>query len=691
MRPSEILNPVQCKLPNNSFYPILQNYIIDIIRETPSFFKNKLKIIDGVCKYDLSDDEKKFFDKYIIFRPKGLENIPQIKKYFNIEKIHSGKISQYEIDFIDWIEKKPSMIAVLLGNVGWGKTTLLRHFFFYLIQQYGKRIAQKIIPIYIDLKSFINEVESISRSRDIEGFKKLFYFKIIRQSISNVCIPLLKKGNGFHSEEVWSFLKQCDPELDFVEDFIAHCYSDPTEFDKQIFKNRKKFIDENEAYYWVLKFLKEKNGYSPILIIDNADPLSVDVINILVKYIHAKCELLDLQAIISLRPNTFYEIKNKYEHFNEVFANFRIKLNEPEPTQILYNGLKLMRKEINRSINGTIQFGNIRLSTKDILNICEILIKLLLSDAVKEFLRNVSKGDLDNWAHLLKVYAQSGFLDEHNALKRILTEKGYNKSEFQEYFPQWIAFASIITHNYSTYFRNHRIARPKDTIINLFSNRQYRVNNQLIRVHLLSYFYNDQQNISALKDLYFDTFWDNNSSIDYKRCVKAINFALKRLINCGLLSSADIFKISSNDDLEKINKLEITSSGAYYLNTLVKRNEYLRYMKDGCYIDDGFEIINCSESRSRAEIYNNIYSFIKFLYQKECKWYSKMNRKQKDLFKDFFSYNGNFHFTRFLGIAMRDYGQKGYLRNDRDFKTIYIHQFSDLIQKIETAENNILK
>lgn len=139
----------------------------------------------------------------------------------------------------------------------------------------------------------------------------------------------------------------------------------------------------------------------------------------------------------------------------------------------------------------------------------------------------------------------------------------------------------IITTNYKTFFPANRAPTTKDLIINLFNNKSWSTNNQFIRLHILFFLSRDTANMEFLISMYADQFGSDPTITE-----KSIHYALRILINSGLVTSNKYYKIDSDKEAGNIQDIEINPmTGSFYINFFLYNFEYLYYIKDDVDLD----------------------------------------------------------------------------------------------------------
>jgi len=119
---------------------------------------------------------------------------------------------------------------------------------------------------------------------------------------------------------------------------------------------------------------------------------------------------------------------------------------------------------------------------------------------------------------------------------------------------------------------------------------------------------------------------------------KSINHALRRLINAGLLKSAEYYYLDNDKLAGRIDGLEIDKSGYFYIQKLIYNFEYLSYLKDDVdygdyevYIEDNIDAVSLKDR------YASVIKFIEFYFERETELLESFSIKKLQKYRASFS------------------------------------------------------
>ncbi len=625
---------------NNEFYLQLNDLFLKFLDDFPDYIESNEEFTNGDFLYkDNEELIKQYLSKYIYFN-KLLDYDyynELLSKIFNLSDLPRNLISENEIDLLRLMfGDEKNDVSVILGKVGWGKTTLVKYVLKFLLKY--KKKECKFIPIHLDFNLYVNKLNS---ENDRVKSVKLLY-KLLRKKVLKINSNTLHVDN----ENYWTFLKS-------LEDFSEYKQEEATllkiyKEDKiEYFKLRSKLLKKNNAILYSLKYLKQEYNSKIIIFIDNIDPVNDIPTQAILVELYKIVKVYKIKAIVSFRPNTYSEIENKKEGVFDTFTPKSITLCKPRAKYIFKSKLKYLKKNEK---DGKLQilFGNRILKSESTFELLESYLILLKNKHVSNFLDNICSGNLRVWSKTLKIFFSSGYLKEHRLYSNYLKYK-LPKEEYKEYYnPEWIAFSSIITSNHTMFFPSYEGDRRKDLIINLFNNKTFSFNTSIIRLNILQFFNHEASEINTLKRIYMEVFkcYSEQEDIEY-----SINYAVRILINAGLISSNRVYKVDADESINYIRDLKIEESGQYYLSVLIVHLDYLKFMKDDVHMPEEYldEIYGSKKSRSNKRTFLDIIKFLSFLTKTEFELIDELDIKSLKLYIKYFSIGSEFIlFTSFI-------------------------------------------
>ena len=154
MKPNEKYDPNEHAVPENSLYSNFQSLFFNLLNDSPKIDETKTKYDFNGFEYQITQEEKDFYSyHYLCFSELiKYESNDNIKKILSSEDFSKYTIGKKELDIIDFLFFIPKQYCVILGDVGWGKSTLIKYMFYYLFPSVNP-ITKKIFPIYLDFNN----------------------------------------------------------------------------------------------------------------------------------------------------------------------------------------------------------------------------------------------------------------------------------------------------------------------------------------------------------------------------------------------------------------------------------------------------------------------------------------------------------------------------------------------------------
>jgi len=564
------LDPEDYKIKDNQFYIELNEYFEKLMPTTPSFDRKEFKYIkDEGFSYSLSPEELEFYkEDYMVFSELvNISNSEIIRENFLLNDMlkNNVQIGYQEKDILEVIySTNVKKITVIEGGIGWGKTTLLRYSFCFLLRYLKNK--KNVIPFYFDLDK--NGWNTISSDTEIES--KFIALELIPQIRKNCKISIL-------DEEFWSFVKEhSDIDAAKLSDYeeAQLALNKPQKTVDNIYLRRQELIDSsNDINLLRLKYYKQVVGAMPILIIDNIDPLNNKTISGILKTVYGLTEKYFVKAILPIRPTTLHEIRHNKDSLFKILKNTDIKLAKPVPRDIIGFNLQKLSNSFNK-ISRPVEINNITFTNINVLKITNVFFQLLQNPDVQLLFDRLSKGNLRDWHSLLMTFFSSGYINDSFLYTNYMA--GIYDGVEEETLPTHIPYKAIITGNYETYFSSSIASREIYQICNLLSNKSYFPNNLLIRVHLLlAVRQRNRISISELREKYFTLFGT---------CIEGFDSAIRMLINYGILKNKLFHQLNDISEVKGLTNVTYnTTLGDFYLFYLFRNTNYLLNMKDDIY------------------------------------------------------------------------------------------------------------
>ncbi|MDN3674349.1 ATP-binding protein [Flavobacterium branchiarum] len=447
---------------------------------------------------------------------------------------------------------------ILIGTAGAGKTTFIKYFTEVLLNNKNKSNRPFI---YIDFRLFTSQIV-----RDT----KFIYNSIIEQIENeypelnltkyNILKIIYKNEIDKKKQGTWSYLLN-------DEDKLNEAIS--------------KLIDENQSDS--LKHLMKISEYllhtcrkRMCIVFDNADQLDdADQKEVFLLGNSINRSLKSI-VIISLREGYFYKWKNK-PPFN-AYQSIVYHITAPPYSDVIEKRIKYVMTQFNfqelslRAENKLVTFQNGSLEHL-FKNLYETLFNSKNSD-VMEFLEETSYPNTRLGLEIFKSFLLSG----HSKI----TEYMSFAYGIGEGIPIWEFFKSIALDSNFYYETN------KSKIVNLFypskSNR-----NHFTKIRILNLLHLKLKNSSKRKE-YFLISEITNEFIKAGYTIDIIEEELQELFDYKLISTSEYSEdIEEETTIDLNSMISITSTGVYYLKSLIGRFHYIDLiLQDTPIYDDDF-------------------------------------------------------------------------------------------------------
>ena len=585
--------------------------------------------VDGF-QYQLSKEEQEFFEKLYI--PSSLYGSAAGDVYLRdllgeslINEQRIGKSEKLLLDFL----RAENRLQIVKAPIGWGKTVLLKYFSFYLVPK-SEKLSQMVYPVYMSLDDNFNYFNGADPIRVLEILYEDFLYPRL--------IKLTRNHTNINNEDLWQYLKNMDEfarlyetERDLLERYGAK--STDERYRDRLFDGRTEAKNNKKFHLCAARYMIDVLKKNPILIFDNVDPLDLPVNRVILQEAMRLWENYGFRIIVSMRERTYDALAAEPEG---IFKTYPIK----EPITLEKRDiLEFMNRRVDAALGGVkteeytyVDQKNKRYTQSDAKEVIISMLRVLVNKEGADFLDYITYHNLRLLSDFVKVFLATGFIEHHSLNRAVIVDRVVNDPHYK--VPFWVLLSSILTANYETHFSKHcpdpHILR---SITNLYCNRKGSVNRYFIRFHILNYFDREKSlTINKLINQYEQLF--DQPPQDLK---DSIDHALHRLLECQLLVSPEFHKVTDGNISDFVKDLEITDTGEYYLKVLSSYFEYIIYMKDDVELPTSINILDCITIKDLEGRYEQVYLFLRFLYEQELRFLHGMNRKQRIHFLQFFS------------------------------------------------------
>ena len=591
-------------LQENAFWlKHIQSFFINMLEITPVIDEKNISY-SKKFHYQLKKKELNYYSKSYIHIGEIIEREENITTYelFNDEHL---LICTREKDLIDYLINIESNLLVIKGKVGWGKTTLLQYFFFYLVQLSNK-LSTEIFPVFISLHREIKEEPEKDKEFTI---KSHFYNKILEPRLKKICETIIDIEN----EEFWNYIVDFPDCVDYKresENYLKIFRDNPILAQKNILQLRSTYQKSiADILFYALKYLTEAQGKKPVVVIDDADRIDIQWNKEILEELHKLSNKFDFKVIFAVRPSTYYGVFKNDNHLMEIINPIIMDLNKPILLPYLESRKAMIINYKNENLGNIIRFKNVEIDKSKGIEFYEKMTNLLEEPENFKFISNISSGDIRNLGRLLRKYYSSEYINHNHMFIRYVQGK-------ISVLPNWLIFVPIITNNYRTYFSgNKESSRSEEFILNLFTSRHKTILSNFIKIQILSFLINNETvNLKSFREDFINMY----KKAYQNKILNSFNHTIKVLINYRLINSEEFFTIDKEEIVEKIEEISIEPAGRYYFESLLGNFEYISYMKDDFDYESMVNIGDCIAEQGHPKRYKSAIQFIDYLYKKEA-------------------------------------------------------------------------
>ncbi|GHU65906.1 hypothetical protein FACS1894123_11890 [Bacteroidia bacterium] len=427
--------------------------------------------------YSVNANEKYFYEtKYVNLRGK-CTNLDTLGINFpdtiNIENI--GKAKKDLLDFVYNVTKDETALR-FEGNRGYGKTTILRYLFFYVVPILNSKNEKKITPLYV---SFNEQLGYFNQENEKGEIKKKFY-NVLSDKIKNYYADVLSDVNN----KFWGeYLSGKDGFGDYttklkrIENKKCSSTEKITEKEKLI----DEFLKSPQAILHCFAYAaKERDKSVPVIILDDLDPLNTSVVQSIFEEIYSILHSFKIKVIYTIRPATAKKIKRIADFTKNPFIN----LNKPELLDVyLEKYIKIFINNIDNGSNTTIELKDKKIEISESKKFYYNFLDILKQSRSRDLLENIADGNIRLYKELVKTCLCSGFIKSEGLIAKLID----NSFDIYQSVPYWIIYNSVITQNHKLLFPEVKVSNSEH-IINLLCNGGEMFHKYLVRLYLLSYF-----------------------------------------------------------------------------------------------------------------------------------------------------------------------------------------------------------
>lgn len=508
-------------------------------------------------KKELNQIAKDFFENfYIKIDKKGELN------YHEGVRINTT-LSTSEAFLLNYMmsPRPPTHACVLLGHAGVGKSTLLKYLLHYLYFV-ELDIADQFLPAYIALSDDTGKVKSFDFSDQLYSYLDEQLFQTTHESIYNYLINIPDvdsfldwvNTNSYNNKFCGEFTSTniLDIKAKGIAEYIRHLDGN----------DRKAFLLEAMRYY--TKYYKRI-----VIVIDNIDRFSKDIHHLCLSYADKKLNQY-FNCILAMRQSTYKQLDSNISE--------KMDLISPSLSLSIDTVKIILKKRIEESKNIILTSAfSLSVSPEQLV---EGFISLLSHEESLNALVFLSNQNMHLLMRKLRIITESDYFND-DLVKKELMRSILSREEHR--IQLWILYSLLFGNYCGTFKSNDEMMLAG--IINLFYNdlSVYKPYYFFSCLHILSRLYVEEGNdeayfsVKKISGEYYELFKDD---IHFS---ENFNTTMYHLIRSGLIFSKSCFRYTELQHIENRildDAVIISDAGRYYLTGLIRKIEYLYFMKD---------------------------------------------------------------------------------------------------------------
>ena len=619
--------PAATKLPSNELYEKYQVEINLALRSPGDRDPARESITSEEYAYELTPEEIEFYERiYVPCRLYDAADDEWIATLFDDEQLKSLCVGVGDKDLLDFVcPETDKRLMSLVAPVGWGKTVLLKHVWFYLIGK-SDLLRKTIVPIYVA----VDQLASIFKNGLTPAqIAVLLDERLLRPRLMKIVRPF----TGVRNEDFWRYVvdKTDDfAELGHDEDavrLIEEESGDGGNWLAELWQERRLAKRSTSFPYSAARYMIDVLGKLPVLILDNVDPLPIDVHETVLQEAVRLAEAYNLRTIISMRDTTFDALAADPEGPIGTNDIVEVRMASRNVKEYLKRRVTIATELIGqRSVEVSDGHGK-RLVFTDSETTLKAMVDLMLTEDSAGFLDFITYHNLRFLNAYVREYLSTGYVDKQR-LAWAVAGKVVGTDATSE-IPFWVLLSAVLTCNHETHYSGEDCPNKRllNTIVNVYCNGEHRLNPYSIRLHLLNYL--ERKGSTSFEKLVRDYTNLAGGTIDENR--PALRQAIFRFLQGHLVESPASYGVHKPQEVDLLNPIRITDTGAYYRKVLSTYFEYLTYMKDDTDLGENPRQIRDSvEVKSLAGRYEQVCAFLEFLFENEDGFLKSRSQIQRE-------------------------------------------------------------
>lgn len=438
-------------------------------------------------------------------------------------------------------------VFLLVGGVGAGKTTFEHRYFQFLIDS---KLRDVVLPVFVDFTRVNEEGPDVSEFVDREVIREL-----------EERYPDLELGT-------WECLQRIYEQdiADLRRGVLAPYYrNSPDRFQELVSDEIRKWMLSTEQHVGrITRYLRTHVGRQLCVVLDNGDQLGQDFQRRALKLAFQKSRVWKVIGLLSLREETYWRFRNAPPF--DAYHRYAYHIAAPRVTNVMSRRLDLAKNQVGSQVMQIHSRTGIEFHNISVGEFLEIMVDSFLGEDQRNIvlLEALAANDVRQALDMFATFLTSGHTNTDEYIKIYIDSRRY-RVPFHHVFRS-IALAE------RRYFDSR-----KSLIDNLFSLEDDGFFSHFQKIRVLRYLYGVRQLDAAPGRGFMDVGRVSDAFARLVSDEEGLRRVLDSLLRHRLVEAANGYRATG----DQADAVRITSSGYYYLATLVSDFSYL----DLCCVD----------------------------------------------------------------------------------------------------------
>lgn len=560
-----------------------------------------------------SEASLRFFrDLYVCFRE---GHVPPV--IVDGQVISEAEIGTHEEDVLRAILNTDERLLVVVGDVGRGKTSLLKYTLEYLPSispALGKKLHTLMIDCYKQRSSLCGTDSNVDVS----------VRQYLDQQINKFVGKILSDTARAENDDFWTVIKEFDEFrglADFEKD--TNSLSEPTPARREIHQRRRSERQMNHFYLRSAPYIEYTDGTLAI-VFDNVDALKTEAQLAVLNYAREIGDRLACEALITMRTKTWQSVS---PHLRDNGHGLYKKMIPPDVATVIKRRTETVLSKLDEvSTDRDIEVNPEKGSPKRV-RINRDVLKANLSKLHEHLLEPERFDIIDNLASSnIRVALRLSFRAYQSGRWRstdLFAPLLGIELDDHSHIPEHVFLEALLRGRDVTFAgRSCHV----EGLINMFSNgNSAHPLSRLVRPLLIGRLRLANDASVSVGELLEEWGSIGLQSIDFAQT--HLRYAIFRLLNAHIIESPDVYFFDKQSDVSSSVRLRLTSAGRYYATSFMWEFSYLMLVKDDIFFDEDSRIPYRPAPRcnSLSDHARETVSFANFLLDQESELLLRTN------------------------------------------------------------------